>query len=98
MLQATCSDYDLNNPGLQGWPCPEGTANNSNAAMFSPPSNSRYAKALVPETHFCCVVSKYSASRFLGLRAMPALHPKACMHCSMLAPRKFDIDAWEQAC
>jgi hypothetical protein len=39
LLQATCSDYNLNLLGQQKWPCPEGTISNPANALFNPPSN-----------------------------------------------------------
>jgi hypothetical protein len=41
VLQATCSDYDLNNEDMQAWPCPNGTISNPANALFSPPSDGR---------------------------------------------------------
>jgi hypothetical protein len=39
-MQATCGDYDLNQDGLQPYPCAEGNVVNPANALFSPPSNS----------------------------------------------------------
>jgi hypothetical protein len=71
-LQATCSDMDLNNGGLQPWLCPEGTVSNPANSNFSPPSNSRCA------TPGCCVC------RLPNLRAGLAHKTHVCLYMSTL--------------